>query len=237
MPSRRSIPYLAAVVVTAVLLGAACGPGSAPNGTGSAPASTTGGSTVEPPRSTPPEPTGPGASPSTSGASSSTPATSSATAASEATASPAPFTLTSSAFRDGGTIPKALTCDGADRSPPLSWTGVPSGAAALVLVVDDPDANDFVHWLVLDLPADTAGSLPGDVTAGASSPQQGRNGFGRVGWGGPCPPSGTHHYRFTLSALAAPLHLAGHPDGAAVRAALRDATVVARARLTGTYRR
>ena len=157
----------------------------------------------------------------------------------EPTASPAPgpFALTSSSFDDGGAIPKALTCDGADRSPPLAWTGVPAGATALVLVVDDPDAHDFVHWLVLDLPPAATGSLPGDIASGASSPQQGRNGFGRVGWGGPCPPSGTHHYRFTLSALAAPLGLGGHPDGSAVRAAVRDATVIGRARLTGTYHR
>jgi Raf kinase inhibitor-like YbhB/YbcL family protein len=143
----------------------------------------------------------------------------------------------SSAFDDGAAIPRAHTCDGADRSPELSWTGVPDGTAALVLVVDDPDAGGFVHWLVLDLPARAAGSLPADVPAGASSPQQGRNGFGRVGWGGPCPPSGTHHYRFTLSALAAPLGLPGHPDGAAVGAALKKATVLGRATLTGTYRR
>ena len=114
---------------------------------------------------------------------------------------------------------------------------MPADAGALVLVVDDPDARDFVHWLVLDLPPDASGSLPGDIAPAASSPHQGRNDFGRVGWGGPCPPSGTHHYRFTLSALAAPLALGGHPDGSAVRAALRSATVLGRARLTGTYRR
>ena len=92
---------------------------------------------------------------------------------------------------------------------------MPADAGALVLVVDDPDARDFVHWLVLDLPPDASGSLPGDIAPAASSPHQGRNDFGRVGWGGPCPPSGTHHYRFTLSALAAPLALGGHPDGSA----------------------
>ena len=183
---------------------------------------------------------GTSSTPSTTTGSSATPASPSPTGAPEATPAPGPFTLTSSAFAEGGPIPKAQTCDGADRSPPLAWTGVPAGAGALVLVVDDPDARDFVHWLVLDLPADAAptpGSLPGDIAAGASSPQQGRNDFGRVGWGGPCPPSGTHHYRFTLSALAAPLGLGGHPDGSAVRQALRGATVIGRARLTGTYHR
>ena len=175
--------------------------------------------------------------PSTSTGSSATPASPSPAGTPEATPAPGPFTLTSSAFDEGGPIPRAQTCDGADRSPPLAWTGVPAGAGALVLVVDDPDARDFVHWLVIDLPADATGSLPGNIAAGASPPQQGRNDFGRIGWGGPCPPSGTHHYRFTLSALAAPLGLGGHPDGTAVRRALRDATVIASARLTGTYRR
>ncbi len=114
---------------------------------------------------------------------------------------------------------------------------MPAGTAALVLVVDDPDARGFVHWLALDLPGGAAGSLPGAVAANAPAPQQGRNDFGRVGWGGPCPPSGTHHYQFALSALAAPLGLAGHPDGKAVQAALKSATILGQATLTGTYRR
>jgi phosphatidylethanolamine-binding protein (PEBP) family uncharacterized protein len=94
---------------------------------------------------------------------------------------------------------------------------VPAGTKALVLLVVDPDANQFVHWTVL-----------------ASAFQQGRNDFGNVGYGGPCPPSGTHHYRFTLSALAAPLKLAGHPSGSAVRTALAATKVLGRATLIGT---
>jgi len=153
------------------------------------------------------------------------------------TPTPAPFTLTSSAFKDGGALPRAITCDGADRSPPLAWSGVPAGTMALVLVVDDPDARDFTHWTVLDLPAGATESLPAGVSPMSDTVSQGRNDFGKVGWGGPCPPSGTHHYRFTLSALAAPLHLSGHPDGDAVRSALRSAHVLGRTRLTGTYHR
>jgi Raf kinase inhibitor-like YbhB/YbcL family protein len=145
--------------------------------------------------------------------------------------------LTSSAFKDGGAIPRDATCDGADRSPALAWTGAPAGTAAFVLVVDDPDAAGFVHWLVVDLPGGSAGSLPAAVPSGASSPQQGRNDFGRTGWGGPCPPSGAHHYRFVLTALAEPLALAGHPDKTAVREALRGANVLGQATLNGTYRR
>jgi Raf kinase inhibitor-like YbhB/YbcL family protein len=155
-----------------------------------------------------------------------------------AAGSAVPFTLTSSAFRDGQAIPRDLTCDGANTSPPLAWTGVPAGAAALVLVVDDPDANGFVHWLVLDLPA-ADGGLPGAVSPTAAKPQQGTNTFGKTGWDGPCPPSGTHHYRFVLTALTAPLALAGHPGPKAVADALAAATsnVVGEAQLTGTYHR
>ncbi len=143
--------------------------------------------------------------------------------------------LRSPAFADGAPIPSEFSCRGADVSPPLAWTGVPAGTAALVLFVDDPDGRDWVHWSVLDLPAQD-GSLPRGVPSAADPPRQGLNDFGRVGYGGPCPPSGTHHYRFTLYALAAPLGLTGHPDGTAVRAALAKATVLARTTLTGTFR-
>ncbi len=105
-----------------------------------------------------------------------------------------------------------------------------------MLLVDDPDAGDFTHWIVLDLPG-ADGSLPGGLAPSAATPEQGTNDFGKVGWGGPCPPSGTHHYRFTLTALGAPLGLADHPGGDAVRAALAKATVLGTATLTGTYRR
>jgi Raf kinase inhibitor-like YbhB/YbcL family protein len=146
------------------------------------------------------------------------------------------FTLTSNAFGEGGAIPREFSCDGDDVSPPLAWTGVPSGAAALVLVVDDPDARGFVHWIVLDLPV-TDGSLPKGVSPTAGSPQQGTNSFGKVGWGGPCPPSGTHHYRFTMTAIAAPLGLPGHPNGQEVAAALASADVLGQVTLTATYQR
>jgi Raf kinase inhibitor-like YbhB/YbcL family protein len=148
----------------------------------------------------------------------------------------APFVLTSPAFDPGGSIPRRHTCDGADASPALHWAGVPAGTGALVLVVDDPDARGWVHWLVLDLPG-SDGSLPEAVDPRADPPAQGRNDFGRRGWGGPCPPSGTHRYAFTLYALDRPLALGGTPDGATVRKALDRATVLGRAVLEGTYRR
>lgn len=146
-----------------------------------------------------------------------------------------PLRLTSTAFAEGAPIPAEFSCRGENVSPPLAWSGVPTGAGALVLFVDDPDGRDWVHWSVLDMPPTTS-SLPRGVPASAASPQQGLNDFRRVGYGGPCPPSGTHHYRFTLYALAAPLGLAGNPDGKAVRTALSKAAVLASVTLTGTFK-
>jgi Raf kinase inhibitor-like YbhB/YbcL family protein len=153
-------------------------------------------------------------------------------------ASPAgPFTLTSPAFADGAAIPKANTCDGEDRSPELRWANAPSGTAALVLEMVDPDAHDWVHWLVFDVPGASTGSIAANVGTGSGAPPQGRNSFGKVGWGGPCPPSGTHHYVFTLFALDAPLGLSGSPDRAAIDKAMAAHRVLGKATLTGTYRR
>jgi Raf kinase inhibitor-like YbhB/YbcL family protein len=111
---------------------------------------------------------------------------------------------------------------------------VPSGTQALVLFVDDPDGHGWVHWSVLDITPTTT-HLPRAVAPTARTPQQGRNDFGRIGYGGPCPPSGTHHYQFTLWALSAPLGLGGHPDGATVRAALRRGHRLGLVTLVGTY--
>jgi Raf kinase inhibitor-like YbhB/YbcL family protein len=145
------------------------------------------------------------------------------------------FTLTSPAFADGGQIPTEFSCRGQDVSPALAWRGVPDGTDALVLLVDDPDARGWVHWIVLDLPG-TDSALPRGVSPSSDPPRQGRNDFGKVGYGGPCPPSGTHRYAFTLYALAKPLGLPGNPGGGAVRAALGAATVLAEARLVGTFK-
>jgi hypothetical protein len=147
------------------------------------------------------------------------------------------FTLASTAFAAGGSIPRRFTCDGENVSPDLEWTGAPPNTAALVLVVDDPDARGFVHWLVLDLAGSASGALPLGISASPDAPAQGTNDFGRLGWGGPCPPSGQHRYTFTLYALGAPLGLAGAPRGSAVRAALGRARVLGTAVLSARYRR
>jgi Raf kinase inhibitor-like YbhB/YbcL family protein len=144
-----------------------------------------------------------------------------------------PLTLTSAAFDANGPIPAEYTCRGADRSPALAWSGVPAGSQALVLFVDDPDGRGWVHWSVLDLDPSSPGLSTG-IAPSADPPQQGTNDFGKIGYGGPCPPSGTHHYHFTLYALSAPLGLEGHPDGKAVRAALAKASPIAKVTLIGT---
>lgn len=147
------------------------------------------------------------------------------------------FTLTSTAFAPGASIPKRFTCDGEDASPDLAWSGAPIGTAVLVLLVDDPDARGWVHWIVLDLPGAAGGSLPQGISQSPDAPAQGTNDFRRAGWGGPCPPSGTHRYTFTLYALGAPLGLSGEPNGATVRQALGRAAILGKAVLEGTYRR
>jgi len=146
----------------------------------------------------------------------------------------ASITVTSTAFVEGGAIPRRFSCDGDDVSPPLAWKGVPSSAAALALVVDDPDApsGTFTHWVVLDLPT-SVGALDEAVDPHGV---QAKNSAGRAGWFGPCPPSGTHRYRFTVYALSEPTGLA---DGAGLDDALRaiETRTVSWGRLTGIYRR
>jgi Raf kinase inhibitor-like YbhB/YbcL family protein len=141
------------------------------------------------------------------------------------------FSLTSTDFTDGGPIPIELTCDGADRAPRLEWSGAPSGTVEYALIMDDPDARGFVHWVVAGIPGDALG-LTGSLPAGA---REGRNDFRGTGYSGPCPPA-KHTYAMTLYALAAPLGVSGDLTADAVRRAAADKTL-ATAVLTGTYRR
>ena len=115
------------------------------------------------------------------------------------------ITITSTAFEDGGMIPQKHTCDSENTSPPLAWTGVPDSAVSLALICDDPDApaKTWVHWVVYGIPPDTnslSGGVPTDSLM-ANGAVQGMTDFKRVGYGGPCPPSGTHRYYFKLYAL------------------------------------
>ena len=144
------------------------------------------------------------------------------------------LTLTSSAFTEGGTIPSVHTCDGSDVSPPLAWTGAPEGTAGFALIIDDPDARGWVHWLVADLPASQ--SELGEGASGSVDGVEGRTDFGRTGYGGPCPPSGTHRYAFEMFALSEPLGLSSGFAADELRAAM-DGKVLASAKLSARYTR
>ena len=145
------------------------------------------------------------------------------------------FTLTSSAFSPGGAIPRTYSCDGEGRSVPLEWSDVPSGTAELALLVDDPDAGGFVHWVAAGIPP-TASGLAEGASGSKDVPIEGRNGAGRNGWTGPCPPSGTHHYDFALFAVSKPLGLKPGATADELRAAVKDVTI-GTAKLVGTYQR
>lgn len=148
------------------------------------------------------------------------------------------FKLTSPAFAPGAALPARHALKAGNVSPPLAWTDPPAGTRAFALLVVDPDApaGDWVHWVLLNLPA-TARSLPAGVSQEAKLPDgslNGQNDFGHLGWDGPSPPSGTHRYHFQLLALAEPLAL----GSGATRADVRRASaghVVGEAELVGTY--
>ncbi|WP_445927562.1 YbhB/YbcL family Raf kinase inhibitor-like protein [Leptodesmis sp.] len=147
--------------------------------------------------------------------------------------------LESPAFSANGLIPSEYTCDGKNISPPLTWTEIPTGTQSLALIVDDPDAprGTFVHWVVYNLPA-TLTELPAHVTmeTDLAGGLQGKNDFRSLGYGGPCPPSGTHRYFFKLYALDQPLRL---PAGASKAQVLTTAEghILASAELIGRYHR
>jgi Raf kinase inhibitor-like YbhB/YbcL family protein len=144
--------------------------------------------------------------------------------------------VTSPAFGDGETIPQRFTCDSEDISPPLEFADVPTGAAELALLVEDPDApsGTFVHWVMWGVDPGQSSVAAGEVPAGA---QQGSNDFGRQGYGGPCPPPGDpHRYVFTVFAASQPLSLVAGSSADDLRRALADHTLAAGA-LTGRYGR
>lgn len=148
--------------------------------------------------------------------------------------------IRSGAFSPGAAIPQRYTCAGENVSPPLAISGIPDQARALALIVDDPDApsGTFVHWVVYNLPPHTS-RLEAGVKPGAAMPQggeQGRNDFGQLGYGGPCPPPGApHHYRFRLFALNSEIRPSS-AGGTEVEQAMQG-HVVASAETTGTFGR
>jgi Raf kinase inhibitor-like YbhB/YbcL family protein len=153
-----------------------------------------------------------------------------------------PFRLTSPSFPHEGEIPTKHTCEGADVSPTLAWSGVPEGTQSLALVVDDPDAPDprapkmtWVHWVLYGLAPDVS-SLPEGVSPGRLPPgaREGINDWKAKGYRGPCPPMGRHRYFHKMYALDAELGDLGPVDKAALEKAM-DGHVLGQATLVGTY--
>jgi Raf kinase inhibitor-like YbhB/YbcL family protein len=151
-----------------------------------------------------------------------------------------PFKIESSAFAAGAEIPIRYTGDGEDVSPPLAWSGLPSGTKSLALIVDDPDAPDpaaprmiWVHWVLFNNPP-SATSLPEGVRTLPAGTGEGLNDWKRAGYRGPTPPIGRHRYVFKLYALDEKLRLAGPPSKAQLEKAMRG-HVLAEATLIGTY--
>lgn len=142
--------------------------------------------------------------------------------------------ITSSAFQEGGNIPSKFTCDGGDTSPPLQIAELPSGAKSLALVVDDPDAPGglFTHWIVWNISPQTNTIAEGSAPKGV----HGTNDFGKSGYGGPCPPSGTHRYYFRIFALDRELDLPPGTKRSQLDAAMKG-HVVAQGELMGRYSR
>jgi Raf kinase inhibitor-like YbhB/YbcL family protein len=152
------------------------------------------------------------------------------------------LTLSSPSFTHQGEIPSRFTCEGDDVSPALSWSGVPSAAKSLALVVDDPDAPDpkapkmtWVHWVVYDLPPTSTG-LPEAARGLPGGARDGKNDWKRTGYGGPCPPIGRHRYFHKLYALDAVLGDLGTPTKAALEQAMKG-HVLEEAQLVGTYQK
>lgn len=143
--------------------------------------------------------------------------------------------ITSAAFQDNGNIPTKFTCDGADVNPALHLEITPVEAKSLVLIVDDPDAPSglFTHWIVWNIDPKTSGVAE---SAAPRSGVQGTNDFGKSGYGGPCPPSGTHRYYFKIFALDRTLDLKSNAKRAELDAAMRG-HVIAQGELMGRYSR
>ncbi|MBW1720857.1 MAG: YbhB/YbcL family Raf kinase inhibitor-like protein [Deltaproteobacteria bacterium] len=148
--------------------------------------------------------------------------------------------ITSSAFKEGGMIPRQYTCDGKDISPPLAWSGVPEGTKSLALICDDPDApmGTWVHWVLYGLPPDLQKLPEGipDTEVLENGAKHGINDFRRYGYGGPCPPGGTHRYYFKIFALDTPMEMGpGLSKGELMKA--MEGHILAQGELMGRYKR
>ncbi len=147
---------------------------------------------------------------------------------------PMTMALTSPAFNNGESIPSKFTCDGEDISPELDWFGTPEGTISLALIMDDPDApvGTWVHWVLYNLPMDLSGLRQGMTGVGV----EGTNSWNRTGYGGPCPPSGTHRYFFKVYALDTNLDLDSGAKKGDLLAAM-EGHILGQAELMGIYGR
>ena len=150
--------------------------------------------------------------------------------------------LLSSAFTDKGVIPPRYTCEGEDISPPLAWSGAPEATKSFALIVDDPDAPDpqapkmtWVHWVLYNLPPATKG-LEENISRLPEGTGEGLNDWKRTGYGGPCPPIGSHRYFFKLYALDTMLDLHGTVTKTRLEKAMQG-HILTQATLLGTYRK
>lgn len=140
--------------------------------------------------------------------------------------------IISDVFENNGFIPSRYTCDGDDIPPPLEFQNIPNDTVSLVIIMDDIDANNFIHWLIWNIPSNVSGFKENKEI----SYPQGKNSFGNIGYGGPCPPMGVHHYMFKLYALNTMLNL---KEGA-TRDMLENAMkghIIEEAELIGLYSR
>ncbi len=155
------------------------------------------------------------------------------------TEAPMPFELTSVVFAQKEGIPVKYSCNGEDISPPLAWGDPRTGTQSLALIMDDPDAAGWIHWIVFNIPADVR-ELPEDMPAGMKfgdvATTFGRNSWGRSDYGGPCPPSGMHRYFFKLYALDTTLSLDDSAKKPQVLAAM-DGHILAEIELMGFFSR
>lgn len=151
--------------------------------------------------------------------------------------------IISSVFSHQGMIPATYTCDGADVSPPLTWSGIPADAKSLALIVDDPDAPDpaaprrtWVHWVLYDIPPALTGLAEGAADRLPAGIREGMNDFRRARYGGPCPPLGKHRYFFKLYALDKMLGALPGASKVAVEKAMQG-HILMTSELVGLYRK
>ncbi len=146
---------------------------------------------------------------------------------------PTGITITSSAFKHNGPIPIKYSCEGQDINPPLDISGIPEGTQAVALILHDPDApmkGGFTHWVMWNLKPNA------HISEKYNGAEQGMNSARKIGYIGMCPPTGTHHYHFTVYALDTKLSLTTQTDKAMLEEAMKG-HILAEATLTGLYKK